>query len=270
MELAWRPALPTATESDLLRLFSVLWRLEFCQPCLESDLSSQCQTFICPRRTACEKFDRYVAYYKRQCGSYDPANDGSWRLNTHDGIRAIIAMLQANPDQQKLDIRQRLSSNLPRNQTGDKCDQPDMDERDSAIDLAASVMTMINCLSQESSSLLLEEGSNRLSWRPGVPFSAYIELVLPQRQGPDRSHLLNQSYLDASCPLVTAKELKRVAKTRLQGTDDITSHLRYDVINNVLFIFHHTSFLKEQLRLSKDCADNPTVSECLKVYVLPR
>jgi hypothetical protein len=51
------------------------------------------------------------------------------------------------------------------------------------------------------------------------------------------------------------RDLKRLAGISFQGTNDISNHLRYDPINNILSIFHHAAFLKEQLRLTKDRRD---------------
>jgi hypothetical protein len=93
----------------------------------------------------------------------------------------------------------------------------------------------------------------------------YIELVQPRR---DEIALIRHDYhsfLDPSCPLVTAKGLKLVAGTRFRGTDDIIGRLRYDATNKILFIFHHAAFLKGQLRLSEGCGPGPSGLDCLKV-----
>lgn len=60
-----------------------------------------------------------------------------------------------------------------------------------------------------------------------------------------------------------AKKLKKHARLRFQPTDDLTSHLRLDKRTGILGLYHHTAFLKEHLRLTKDAPHNLSLEEYL-------
>jgi hypothetical protein len=254
VQLAWLPTLPAVTEKQLYRLLGLLWALEFCQPCATSDFSAACLSRRCPKRTAIEQYKGYIGYYKKTCASYDPLSDGDAAIRSHDDLRRIAQELRLNSESSKAQIRKLVFPT-----EGDAADE------DNAINLAVSISLMLNCGSQDSSPILLEEGCNRITWRSGITLAQYIELVLPRIEDGASHRSGSRAFLDTSRPMVMAKELKRRAGTRFYATDDITNHLRYDDINNVLFIFHHTRFLKDQLRLSLNSKDDGSVLECLKL-----
>ncbi|KAK3989406.1 hypothetical protein QBC44DRAFT_381616 [Cladorrhinum sp. PSN332] len=260
MELEWAPALPAITTTQTKQLLSVLWRLPFCKTCLGPTDPGRCASDECPGRTYQTRFGHYIACYKRLCASYEPLTlAGDPALCTHDDIRDIVEHLKQHPDKTKAEI-QKLTFTGPK----------DPADESNALNLAVSISLMLNCGSQEFSSILLEDGCNRIVWRQGTTLAQYVKLVLPRREPLSPQRYTQQAFLDPSCPLVMAKELKRQAGTRFRGTDDITNHLRYDAVNNVLFVFHHTTVLKEHLRLSKNCGNSPSELSCLQVGALPR
>lgn len=78
--------------------------------------------------------------------------------------------------------------------------------------------------------------------------------------------------VDTESPLnmkasLTAKKLKKRAGLKFRPTDDLRSHLKLDRKNGVVEIYHHTAFLKEHLRLTKDRPYNLSVTEFLKMLV---
>ncbi|KAK4463250.1 hypothetical protein QBC42DRAFT_266281 [Cladorrhinum samala] len=260
MEPQWSPALPPIAKDQVRNLFTVLWHLAPCSECLDTAVSGKCKTPECSTRMHQSRFSLYMSYYKRLCASYEPlVMTGHPALRTHDDIRRVVEHLKAHPDKTKAEI-QKLVFPKPN----------DPADESNALNLGVSIAMMLNCGSQEYSSILLEDGCNRIVWRQGTTLTHYLQLVLPRREALSPRRQLQQAFLDPSCPLVTAKELKRRAGTRFRGTDDITNHLRYDAINNVLFVFHHATILKEHLRLSSRCGSNPSELTCLKVGALPR
>lgn len=255
MELQWSPALPSITATQTLQLLSVLWGASLCPHCTNSSVPITCTANGCSQKPGQTRFGLYMTYYKRLCASYEPlVMTGSPALCTHDDIRRVVEHLKAHPDKTKAEI-QKLVFPKPN----------DPADESNALNLGVSIAMMLNCGSQEFSSILLEDGCNRIVWRQGTTLAQYLQLVLPRREAFSPQRHLQQAFLDPSCPLVTAKELKRRAGTRFRGTDDITNHLRYDSINNVLFVFHHATILKEHLRLSSRCGSNPSELTCLKV-----
>ncbi|KAK4222712.1 hypothetical protein QBC38DRAFT_489164, partial [Podospora fimiseda] len=263
MKLQRMPALPPISTTQIQQLLSVLWELPLCQQCLGSSALMDhdgCTSDECPDSTYQTRFRNFIAYYKRLCASYEPmAMAGNQALRTHDDISNIITQLGLHPDKPKAEI-QRLV--FPKS--------TDPDDESNALNLAVSVSMMLNCGSQEFSSILLEDGCNRIVWRQGTTLTEYMKLVLPRREALSPQRYAQQAFLDPSCPLVMTKEMKRQAGTRFCGTDDITNHLHNDAIYNVLFVFQRTTVLKEHLRLSKNCGSSPSESSCLQVAALPR
>ncbi|KAH9207028.1 hypothetical protein DL95DRAFT_469065 [Leptodontidium sp. 2 PMI_412] len=69
---------------------------------------------------------------------------------------------------------------------------------------------------------------------------------------------------------LNAKKLKKRANITFRPTDDLRSHLKFDTRNGTVAIFHHTAFLKEHLRLTRDQRKNLSVAESLRLGALPR
>jgi hypothetical protein len=62
-----------------------------------------------------------------------------------------------------------------------------------------------------------------------------------------------------------AKKLQKHAGLQFRSTDDLRSHLKLDDALGVVDLFHHTAFLKEHLRLTKDKPLNMTVGDSLRL-----
>ncbi len=62
-----------------------------------------------------------------------------------------------------------------------------------------------------------------------------------------------------------AKKMKKRIGIKFQRTDDLRRHLKLDRKQNVLEIYHHTAFLKEHLRLTKDKPHNLSTSDSLRL-----
>lgn len=95
----------------------------------------------------------------------------------------------------------------------------------------------------------VEKGSFKTGWRSDIPFSQYVQGVFPVRNHPVLSHTDNGRFSDMRWNLraVKLKELGVI----FRPTDDIQNHLRFNRKENILEVFHHTAFLKEQLRATK-------------------
>ena len=137
-------------------------------------------------------------------------------------------------------------------------------DRERAINLAVKVMAMVNCSAQRQSSGLLEHGFSQAPWRSDVTFSQFMVDVFPMTDHPS----LNDDGLKDSMNLraaLMAKKLKKRIGLKFQPTDDLRRHLKLDRKNRVVDIYHHTAFLKEHLRLTKDKPPNMSVSESIRL-----
>ncbi|KAJ3473001.1 hypothetical protein NLG97_g10581 [Lecanicillium saksenae] len=99
----------------------------------------------------------------------------------------------------------------------------------------------------------LEMGRFRAPWREHEPFCDYIDDLFPRRA--DSSALGEGSSSDRFADMkyaLRASKLKKTLRLTLRRTHDLRDHLQFDRKHKILDIFHMTTFLKEQLRHSKE------------------
>lgn len=170
----------------------------------------------------------------------------------------MIQTLKSDPD-------------IPRSQLTKKCfthyhsgsSGPQHDDQERAVDLAVRAMFFINCSAQHQSFHLLEHNADRLKWRDDVTFSQFFSEAFPMTDHPSLDD--NETTLPVIVKkALLARKLKKVAGLTFRGTENLRNHLKLDHKTGVVKVFHHTSFLKEHLRLTKDGKYNADLSESLK------
>ena len=115
---------------------------------------------------------------------------------------------------------------------------------------------MINCSSSRQSSVLLEYGNEQARWHLNDTFSQFLNDVFPKTSHPSIDEIKSE---------LLATKLKKNARLEFQPTDDLRNHLRLDKKAGVVEIFHHTAFLKEQLRLTKELPQSSSVSDLIRM-----
>jgi len=164
--------LSSPTELELARLAAVLW--EWADPyALASDaLHTACSS----RGHSLAQYKPFLDHYRLLALSYSPLDDPP-AIRTHEDVCSLILALKENPHHRKSQIaREHFRKGEQKDGgTGYSADE------DAAMNLALTVMTMVNCISQGASAVLLEEGSNRTPWRWEVSMEQYISLVLPRK-----------------------------------------------------------------------------------------
>jgi hypothetical protein len=166
-------------------------------------------------------------------------------LKSHGDLTKIIKELKSNPDVTRDALLEKLFT-----------DRPARSDQERAINIAVRVMMMVNCSASRQSSALLEHGSQQVPWRGDVPFSEFITSIFPKTDHPSIDHIKGN---------LRATKLKKRAGLRFEPTDDLRNHLKLDRKRAVVEIFHHTAFLKENLRLTKDKPRNMSATESLKL-----
>jgi hypothetical protein len=166
-------------------------------------------------------------------------------LKSHEELFAIIQELKSNPEVTRLELLEKL---FP--------DRPARSDQERAVNLAVRVMMMVNCSASRQSPALLEHGTHQAPWRSDVAFSQFISDAFPKMDHPS---------IDDVKENLRAKKLKKHAGLRFQPTDDLRNHLKLDRRGAVVEIFHHTSFLKEHLRRTKDEPRSMSVSDSVKL-----
>lgn len=248
--------LEKVTDKQLQTLGEILWSWSLCEECRTGQ---SCTTESCPLQRF-KRLGRFFEHYKDLTASYeaDAAPGERAALNTHEDLFAIIKQLKLEPDITRAEFAAKVFRD-------DTCRRvPSSADRERAINLAVKVMAMVNCSAERQSSGLLEYGLSQAPWRGDVTFSQFIIDIFPMTDHPS----LNDDDLKGSMDLkaaLMAKKLKKRIGLKLQPTDDLRRHLKLDRKNRVLEIYHHTAFLKEHLRLTKDKTPNMSVSEYIRL-----
>ena len=246
--------LAQVTENQLQQLGETLWSWPLCDDCHNL---GQCQLEGCPGqrliRLAC-----FFEYYKSLTASYAPEERPGEliALSTHEDLFSIIRCLKSDPGMSRAQLAEKLYPSLSGQKT------PSLAEQNNAIILAVRVMIMVNCSAQSQSTSLLESGSYQTPWRSDIPFSQFVHDIFPKTDHPSLHDDKKSSPHDMRTFLM-ARKLKKLAGMGFRPTDDIRNHLKLDRKNNILEIYHHTAFLKEQLRLTKDKKDCISISDSL-------
>jgi hypothetical protein len=249
------------TDRDVQELCETLWSW---QPCLSCSSDRTCEVSECSSNRK-PRLARFITYYKSISRSYAPdVNvEDTLAIATHQDLFRMIRILKAGPELTRTQFSVAAFTDITERDL-----IPEV-ERDRAIDLVVRVVAMVSCVAETQSATLLEAGRHRIPWRQDVPFSQFISDVFPTSDHPtlnDRSSDISLNRRKA----LKASKLKKHARLAFEPTDDIRSHLRLDHKTGTVQIFHHTAFLKEHLRLTKDLMANHSIDESLKRGALPR
>jgi hypothetical protein len=230
------------TTPQLQQLAHLLWGWSICSECLAC---KPCKTEDCPwpRSTVLGK---YFEFYKDLTGAYESDIKYGEKpgLNSHEELFEIINELKLNPDLTRGELLDNL---FP--------ERPARSDQERALNLAVRVMLMVNVSASRRSSDLLEHGSHQSPWRNDVGFSQFLTDAFPKTDHPSIAQIKEN---------LRAKKLKKTAGLRFQPTDDLRNHLRLDRKGAIVEIFHHTAFLKEHLRRTKDECLSVSASDSIK------
>lgn len=241
---------------DIFHFGKTLWSWTLCENC---EHGKRCIMGDCPS-TRSKSLKRFFDYYMELVASYDPILEPRERLisSEYEEIFRIISELKLKPRITRLELGKKLFGSHARPEQLPTADQ------EQAINLAVKIMTTISCSMQSPSSSLLEQGMNLVSWRNDVPFCQFVIDNFPRAEYPTISEddLVSSLHMRAA---LMAKKLKKHAGLTFRPTNDLRSHLNLDRKNHVVEIYHHTAFLKEHLRLTKNRSLNMSVEDSLKL-----
>lgn len=249
-------SLGKTSEGDIQQVCQVLWSWP---PCEKNNTSKICACEVCPSQRL-KRLARFFDYYKDLTRLYEPDLRPGERaaLKSHQDLLNIIQRLKAEPHISRTQFADVLFGNQPGPSLVVASDQ------EQAIDLAVRVMLMVNCSASYQTPGLLEHGAFQIPWRDSIPFSQFMSDIFPLTDHPSLNDHSTESPCDMKAAL-SAKKLKKRAGINFHPTDDLRRHLKLDRKNLVVEIYHHTAFLKEHLRLTKDCPKNLSISDYLKL-----
>ena len=231
------------TTAQLQQLTGALWSWSICGECSSG---KPCQTEECPWQRS-TILGRFFQTYKEITASYEADVKVGQKpgLASHEDLMKIIKELKSNPEVTREEILEKLFT-----------DQPARSDQERAINIAVRVMLMVNCSTSRQSSVLLEHGSQQVPWRGDIPFSEFIISIFPKTDHPSIDQIKDN---------LRATKLKKRAGIRFEPTDDLRNHLKLDRKRAVVEIFHHTAFLKEHLRLTRDQPRNISVADSINL-----
>jgi hypothetical protein len=112
-------------------------------------------------------------------------------------------------------------------------------------------MFMVNCSAQRQIFGLLEYGMDKVEWRNDATFAKFMADIFLMTDHPGINNENAGVSIDMKIAL-KARKLEKIAGLKFRATNDLRSHLKLDQKSGIVDIFHHTAFLKEHLRLTKD------------------
>ena len=243
------------TETQLRTLGQVLWSWTRCNNCQNRN---QCATQICPSQGR-KRLQRFFKYYAELTASYDPdiGLGEHPALQTHEDLLEIIRQLRLEPDITRAALATKIYG-----ASGERT--PPVEDQERAINLAVKVMIMVNCCAERQSSGLLEHGAYQVPWRGDSTLCQFIQDIFPKTENPTINADDSNPPLDMKTAL-RARNLKKQIGLKIRPTDDIRRHLKLDRTEKIVDVYHHTAFLKEHLRLTKDKPLDMSVSDSLRL-----
>lgn len=245
------------TTRQLEQLCWTLWSFKRCSLCQNG---RPCQSISCPEQRL-KRLTRFFDRYKELTASYQPIEHPSSypALQKHKDLFTIIETIKFCPEVSRSELKAALQTRSMPSVSEDDLDQ--------AIDIAVRCAFMTNCSAQTITPKLLEDGSHQTLWQDNVTFVQFFNDSFPFSSHPDFGGEAMQSNLDVRSQ-IKARKLKKRAGLTFKPTDDIRCHLKLDHKRNTVQIFHFTSFLKENLRVTFATNRSLSTAEALKLYVI--
>lgn len=167
-----------------------------------------------------------------------------WALSRHEDIVEIIRLVRDNPRRSL----SQLALDYYRSKDDSEGGDPEKADQKRAFNLAATILTTVNCaLSPHSSELLLETGYVPTSWRDRVSIDYFFGETFPRNF---EAALYNEDEslkIPGVLPKLSAPLLRRRAGLQFKATCDLRDHLRLNPKEGVVHVFHLTAVLKEHL-----------------------
>lgn len=222
------------------RLCEILWAWSPCDDCAQG---RSCAIIDCQSKRL-KRLERFFHQYRMFTTGYDPELTQVQRpcLRCHEDLFEVIRRLKSEPGVTRGELTRRLFG------TGDGTREGPLSAADQTrtVNLAVKIFAMVNCTDLEQHDGLLEGGPHRIVWQRNATFCQFIENLLPSVDHPS----VNDDSWNVKSQLRATKLQKRAGLT-FQPTDDLCRHLSLDSRNGIVQVFHHTAFLKENLRLTK-------------------
>lgn len=249
--------LGAVSDLHLKQLCKTLWSWPTCAQC---KIGKSCMDLACPYKR-CGRLSSFFEHYRRHTTAYAPDVSHGHRpaLQSHEAFLKMIEVLKSSSDKTPAQLIDRF---LDLNR-----DQHLISPEDSrqVLNLAMRIVYMVNCSAQQHSSALIELGAIQRHWQNDYTLCQFMTESFHTSDHPDLNDA-NVAASDSMRRALIAKKLKKRLGIRFLPTDNLRAHLRYDRKTQAVEIFHHTAFLREHLRMTRNCADAGSMGGALKRY----
>ncbi|KAH8172590.1 hypothetical protein LIA77_06845 [Sarocladium implicatum] len=241
----------------MIALGKAIWSWNVCRAC-DAGNGAACVGSECVQSRA-PRLQRYLRYYRTIASTYhEEISSDEEGLHTREFILGVMAQLKAKPDETLLGHAYSVSKAQYLTAT-----------LEDAIRIVLKLLIMVDSSEQYCDTSRLELGTFRTTWNNGAALSDYLKTIFPT----DRDNILNHKDSEQSKEIkrkLNAVNLERTLGITIIPTSDIQSHLRWNRTTNILEVYHFTSFLKEQLRVTKNEKDCEDFVSALHLGSLPR
>lgn len=247
------------SKSQLLELCITVFSWSVCHDCSNPNPTApQCRQ--CPANRT-KRLNKYLDTYRTLTSAYAPDDVQHPALASHGDVFELIRLIRTNSGLTRKEITKIAFPHETLTVA------PSINDQHTAVNLALRAMTMINYTINDRGCNLLEAGLYQSPWSNDSRIGEFLNGCFPTSEHPELNNETEVSYLDIRRAL-KARKLQKHAGIKFRGTNNIRRHLMLDRKTNIVEIFHHTSFLKEHLRLTKDCVNDVSFDDCMILYVL--
>ncbi|KAF3155247.1 hypothetical protein TWF569_009774 [Orbilia oligospora] len=229
-------SLAKRTDENRNGLYNALWGWSFCDGCRYTGI---CTLVTCPSNRM-PSLERYFGHYKELVCSYSHDLENHRMdavVSSHEEIFHLIRVLKETPNITRGALAKQVFGN-PNNMGIES-------EQEHVIGLAVKALTM------------------------DTPFHVFLEALFPMIDHPGFGEDASASFWEMKSS-ITGSKLIRKGGLSFSPTEDLSNHLKLNRKTGVIEIFHHTAFLKENLRITR-CMEGPMgVEGSLRLGALPR
>lgn len=241
-------------DDDVKRdLGRILWCWDFCGTC---STSHPCGLANC----SCGRIQRLAGFWKRYenvTDAYCPEQLGRRpALHTHADLHDAIKQIKDHQAMARGSMLQHIFED--RAMDGEK--PPTTTDQNRAFNIAASVVFLMDFGVLHDAANSSEGNVPRYAWRDAVSGCDFIAEAFPTMSEP--------SLIQDVVSSLTATNLRKVGKLRLEATGDIRRHLVLDVEERVVWVFHQESVLRECLEATEVDAHQTVLPRALLLEVL--
>lgn len=228
------------SDEDICLIMSEIW-----------DCASQHGAVFQPNHPRWSKLPTFIHFWKRELRLYS-ALDVSPPLTGND-LLCVISSLKRYCNAPKRTLHGKLIRRIP------------IVANASNIDILLCLGVRLTFMAHVTTADIStsEYGNHQAPWA-SESLKGFMISWFPMTDHPILSYPSHQLH-DGLKSGLKARKLKKLLNAHLWPTDNIVDHLKFDRVKNVIFIFHHAGYIKEQLRLTKTLAKNAKPEASLRL-----